>query len=358
MKNTDKSLKDFSVKTLIVIGILLLTLIVTVVIWYSFDVILLIFAGCLLAITFRGASEYLANHLPFSEKLWLTVTIILSFGTLIFGFWYFGPHVARQINVLSNSTLNSLNHLLDEIRKFNIGKEIISEATKSFEETQKLNILARITGIFSSTLNILINILIVLFVGLYTAYEPHQYIDGFIRLVPISYRERMKEIIQSVAHALRWYIIGRVLSMISIGLFTLIGLWILRIPLAFTLATLAALMTFIPYLGPILSATPAILIALSISPAMALYVGLLYTGIQLIESYLITPLIQLRAVSLPPVLTIATQIILGIIAGGIGLIMATPFTVMIIVIIQTVYVEDILGDTIPLLGQHISNDSG
>ena len=352
MKQNEQSLKDFSVKTLIVIGILLLTIITAVITWYSLDVILLIFAGCLLAITLRGSGQFLSKFLPLSEKFWLTITILLGFGSLIFGFWYFGPHVARQINVLSDSTLNSLNHLLDEIRKFNIGKKIISEATKSFEETQKLNILARITGIFSSTLNILINILIVLFVGLYTAYEPQQYIDGFIRLIPINYRERTKEIIESVEHALRWYIIGRVLSMISIGIFTLIGLWILHVPLAFTLATLAAIMTFIPYLGPILSATPAILIALSMSPAMALYVGILYTCIQLIESYLITPLIQLQAVSLPPVLTIATQIILGIIAGGIGLIMATPFTVMIIVLIQTLYIEDILGDDVPLLGQH------
>jgi predicted PurR-regulated permease PerM len=357
MDHKNNSLKDFSLRTLIVIGILLLTVAMTVITWYSLDVILLIFAGILLAITLRGISQYLSEYLPLSQKLWLTVTILLGFSSLIFGFWYFGPHVARQINVLSDSTLNSLNHLLDEIRKFDIGEKIISEATKSFEETQKLNILARITGIFSSTLSLLINLLIVLFVGLYTAYEPKQYVDGFIRLVPISYRDRMKEIIISVEHALRWYIIGRILSMISIGIFTLIGLWLLDVPLAFSLATLAALMTFIPYLGPILSATPAILIALSISPAMALYVALLYTGIQLIESYLITPLIQLRAVSLPPVLTIATQIILGIVAGGIGLVMATPFTVMIIVLIQTVYIEDILGDTIPLLGQHSENDS-
>jgi predicted PurR-regulated permease PerM len=152
-------------------------------------------------------------------------------------------------------------------------------------------------------------------------------------------------------NALIWWMVGRFSSMAVVGIMTMIGLWILGIPLPFTLGVIAAVLSFIPNIGPIISVIPALLLALLDSPSKVLYVILLYIGIQTVESYIITPLIQKRAVSLPPALLISVQIMIGVLLGAFGLILATPLMVVIIVLVQTIYIQDIIGDKVTVLGE-------
>jgi predicted PurR-regulated permease PerM len=132
--------------------------------------------------------------------------------------------------------------------------------------------------------------------------------------------------------------------MIFIGLLTWIGLSILGVPLALTLGLIAGLLSFIPNFGPIISAVPALLLAFIESPTTALYVLILYIGVQLVESNVVTPLIERETVELPPALTIIFQLALAVMVGGLGLILATPLLAVIMVVIQMVYIQDILGD--------------
>lgn len=111
-----------------------------------------------------------------------------------------------------------------------------------------------------------------------------------------------------------------------------------------TLALLAGLLSFIPNFGPIISAVPALLIAFVDSPITAVYVMILYIGVQLIESNVITPLIERETVELPPGLTVVFQLGLASLVGGLGLVLATPLLAMIVVVVQLVYLQDILGD--------------
>jgi predicted PurR-regulated permease PerM len=83
---------------------------------------------------------------------------------------------------------------------------------------------------------------------------------------------------------------------------------------------------------------------------MALYVGLLYLAIQLVESYMITPLVQKWAVSLPPVLLIVFQVLMGVLAGTLGLIFATPLLAALLVIVEMLYIQDILGEHVEVAG--------
>lgn len=131
--------------------------------------------------------------------------------------------------------------------------------------------------------------------------------------------------------------------MILIGSLTTAGLWLLDVPLALTFGVLSALFTFIPNIGPPLAILPAILLALTLSPTRALYVLLLYLVIQTVESYLLTPLLQQRVVSLPPALTISAQILMAVLLGGLGLALATPLTAVSLVLVKMLYVEDVLN---------------
>ncbi len=129
-----------------------------------------------------------------------------------------------------------------------------------------------------------------------------------------------------------------------IGMFIGLGLGLLKVPLALALAILAGLLTFIPYLGPILSAVPAVLFALTKSSALALYVVLLYVGVQAIESYLLEPIVQRKTVHLPPALTIFSQVVLGVLVGGLGVALASPLMAAALVAVNMLYIQDVQGD--------------
>jgi predicted PurR-regulated permease PerM len=132
--------------------------------------------------------------------------------------------------------------------------------------------------------------------------------------------------------------------MTAIGLLTGIGLALLGIPLAFVLAVIAALLTFVPNIGPVVSAVPAVLLGLIRSPGTALAVLGLYLGVQMVESYLLSPIIDRKTVYLPPAATIAAQLVMGVAAGLLGVALATPLLAVAIVLVRTLYVEDALGD--------------
>jgi predicted PurR-regulated permease PerM len=190
----------------------------------------------------------------------------------------------------------------------------------------------------------LTNLLIVLIVGLYLAVEPGVYLRGFLRLVPPRRRPRTREILLAVAHALRQWLLGQLLAMAVIGLASGLGLWLLGVPYAAVLGLVAALFAFVPNIGPILGLIPALLVAAGVSAWHPAYVLALYAAIQTLESYLLTPVIQRRAVDLPPGLLIVVQVAMGLAAGVLGLLLATPLAAAAMVVVRMAYVEDVLGD--------------
>lgn len=113
----------------------------------------------------------------------------------------------------------------------------------------------------------------------------------------------------------------------------------------------ACLMTFIPYLGTIISMVPALLLALLVSPITVLYVLLLYLGAHALEGYLITPLVQSRTVRLIPGWLIMSELVGGLAAGILGVLIAAPLLVTITIVVQLLYVEDVLGDSMRVLGE-------
>jgi len=122
-----------------------------------------------------------------------------------------------------------------------------------------------------------------------------------------------------------------------IGTLTYIGLLILGVPIPFVLALFAGLAGFLPYLGPIIGAFPMVLVAGGDSIDLAIWVLGLYVVIQFLESYLLTPLIQARAVSLPPAVVILSQLVAGALFGLIGLALATPLAAAAVVPLRHLY---------------------
>jgi predicted PurR-regulated permease PerM len=151
------------------------------------------------------------------------------------------------------------------------------------------------------------------------------------RLAPPERRLATMEMLHQTGDLLRRWLIGQSISMTAIGSFTFVGLLILGVPIPFVLALFAGLAGFLPYLGPIIGAIPMVLVAGGQSLDLALWVVGLYAIIQFLESYLLTPLIQARAVSLPPAVVILAQLVLGAVFGILGLALATPLAAAAVV---------------------------
>jgi predicted PurR-regulated permease PerM len=130
--------------------------------------------------------------------------------------------------------------------------------------------------------------------------------------------------------------------MVVVGVATAVGLAMLGIPLPVVLAIIAAFLNFIPNLGPYLALIPALLLAYLQGPDQALYVFLLYMGIQSLEGYILTPLLDKKLISMPPALLLFGQVLLGILVGIMGIFLASPLIAVLIVIVKELYVKDYL----------------
>lgn len=142
-----------------------------------------------------------------------------------------------------------------------------------------------------------------------------------------------------LANVLKKWLKGQIIGFFFIAILTAIGLWIIGMPLILTLALIAGILNFIPNFGPIIALVPAVLIALMQGPTTAILVACLYTFTQIIQSAVTQPLIQQKMVSIPPALTIFTQVAFGALGGFWGVLMATPIVALLIKIVNSLYVE-------------------
>ncbi len=346
-KEIENNQHSFSKKVLITIGITALFSLAILFVYFAVNVMFLLFAAILLAVFFRSLGEWINHFTKIPEGFAVLIVCLVIIAVFSFAIWLLAPEVADQIIELREIIPQSLNTLGSRISGYAWGNLVLEQIPtwqELFNRIAGSKFLTRISGIFSTTFGVTANIVVIVLMGIYLATSPQYYTKGLIKLFPLSRRDRMREVICEMDETLRWWLVGKSVSMLIIGVLTAVGLWILGIPLALTLGIIAALLAFIPNFGPIIAVAPALLFALVESPTKAIYVLILYLGIQTFESYLITPLVQQKAVSLPPVLTIFFQIFLGVLVGGFGLILATPMLLVIIVLTKMLYIEDVLGD--------------
>ena len=295
--------------------------------WYSRTAVLLAFAGILLAILLYGASRALADLTKLPRILTLAVVVLTVALFFVLVFWTAGPTLAEQVAQLARGIAAGATTLTKEIAAFadqaNLLQNVdLVEVLSKFLSpwgiaTGATSVALSIVGLFSAGL-------IVLFFGIYFAADPHTYVQLVARLAPEEKRPATIEMMYETGDLLRRWLIGQGIAMALIGSFTYVGLLILGVPIAFVLALFAGLAGFLPYLGPIIGAIPMVLVAGGESFHLALSVLGLYALIQFLESYLLTPLIQARAVSMPPAVVILSQLVLGAIFGLLGLALATP----------------------------------
>ncbi|HEX8251747.1 MAG TPA: AI-2E family transporter [Thermoanaerobaculia bacterium] len=200
--------------------------------------------------------------------------------------------------------------------------------------------------IISSAMGAVGGLVIVLFLAMYIAATPKMYRDGLLHLVPHRQRDRAREVLAALSDTLRQWLVARLMAMVIIGLITGGGLALIGVKGAAALGVLAGILEFVPFFGPIVSAIPAIGIALVDSPQKAMYVIVLYLVIQQLEGNVVTPLLLKNRLDVPPVLTVVAVAALGVVFGVIGMLIAEPLLAAILVTTKMLYVQDVVGDDV------------
>ena len=343
--------KDFTQRVLITVTIVGVLLVMGLLVKASTWIFLLIFTGVLLAIFLDGVACWISRHLPLSRGWGLALISLLIPGILVGIGFVAGPSIAEQMDQLGQRIPQAFSGLKQTLSQYTWGQTLLSQVPPPKQVLSRFNLSSQLTSLFSTTFGALTNTLIAIILGLYMAVQPALYANGIVQLVPKKKHPHAREVLHSIGRALRWWLAGRLASMAVVGILTGIGLFALGVPLALILGFIAALLSFIPNIGPLLSVVPAVLVGLTAGPMTPVYILLLYTGIQTVESYLITPIIQERAVSLPPALLLSIQILMGYLVGILGLLMATPLLVVVMVLVQKLYVQDVLNESVPELGK-------
>ena len=204
-------------------------------------------------------------------------------------------------------------------------------------------------GFLSSTISVVAGLGLILVLSIYIGADPDTYHDGLMKLFPRPWRKRGGEVLTAMSLALRKWLVTQLIAMVVIGVVSTVVLLILGVNAAVPLGVIAGLLEFVPTVGPILSALPAIAMGFVDSPEKALAVLVAYIAIQQMENYLLIPFLMREGVDLPPALTIVAQALMALIFGFLGLLVAVPLLAASMVAVKMLYVQDVVGEPVEVL---------
>ncbi len=312
----------------LVLGVLLL--------WKLTHLVMLVFGAVLIAVLLSAIADRIGRISGFSRgpSLALAILLVILFAV---GFAYF---MGSQLVAEGQALVERAPEIAKTIEQYTQIEQLeswIGSHVKSMMGSGSL--VGNITGISTGVFSVAITSVLVLSGAVYFAIQPDLYRRGFLALFPEDMRPRANEILSEIATSLKYWFIGQLVSMACIGVVTTIGLLLLGIPSAFALGFIAGILEFVPYVGPIASAVPAVAVGLTEGGWTALWVVLLYIGIQQAESILLTPLVQRKAVDLPPGLIIFAILAFGTLFGMGGVVLGTPLTVVAVILVKNVIRE-------------------
>jgi predicted PurR-regulated permease PerM len=326
---------EFLKRTLIIVAVA----VVPFLIWYLFGVILMVFGAIILAMVLRLGAQPFMRWFSLPEPLALLISGVLVLGVLVGTGYLFGTRITGEFQDVTQRATSGLTDIHRRLEGSSYGKFLLNHFSGS-----DVSVTGVLSGLLKLSSQFLEAVVIMVISAIYLAAQPRHYREGLIWLFPPRAHAYAARIVDGVGEALRLWLLGQLIEMVVIGALSALAVWMIGVPSPFALGLIAGIGEFIPYVGPLLAAIPALLVALTTSPQAVLWTAVAYLIIHQIEGNIIAPLIQRRMVSIPPAVMLLGIVAITYLFGAIAIIFAAPIVVVIFAGVSLLYVRDTLGE--------------
>jgi predicted PurR-regulated permease PerM len=312
---------------------------VAIVIWRLSPVIIIAFGGIIVATLLRALAHPLRRFRRLTDHG--RVGIALAILVLVLGgvAWLFGRQVGLEVGELRRLLPQQIGRLAAWLDASAVGRTLVNSLREGARDSKTFGGIGLVAvTVFGGTLDVIL----ILFLGVYLALDPKVYLEGALHLIPVRRRAEVRHAMIEAGDALCKWLLAQFVAMAIIGVMVGGALSTIGVPLALVLGGLAALLEFIPVVGAILFGIPGILVAFSKGPDLALYTMITYLVIQQLESNIVVPLLQRWAVQMPPVVGLLAVVVAGLLLGPGGVIFAAPMAIVTLALVRHLYVEDVL----------------
>lgn len=334
---------DFVRRVLIVLGLLALGW----VLWRLTDVLLLVFGAVLVAVVLHAFAGLLARYLHVPERWSLAAATLLIVAILAGILVLFGAQMRGQLANVAERLPLALDSLTRDLGIGNVSEQL----PQALGMDSGGAIMSRVAGIGGKILGGVADALLVLIAGIYIAASPAIYRRGLVKLFPKGQHERVEGSLAAAGQALKLWLTAQLISMTAVGILTAAAMWLIGLPSPLALGFIAGLADFIPFVGPIIGAIPAVLLSFTVEGNAVLWTILAFVVIQQIEGNIIMPIAEKRMVAIPPALALFAILAGGVLFGTLGLIFGFPLAVVVYVLVKKLYVRETLGQPTPVPGE-------
>jgi predicted PurR-regulated permease PerM len=333
------------------IGLIFALLVASYLVYQIAVVVLVLLLTMLFSVIISAPVDYL-EHRGVSRGL----GTLAVFGGLVLGIGVVGVALAPTIADQASQLWETFPELLENAQdlagrlqetlglgtSFGLDSLNVVDSARNFLSGGTLTTVANVGAGVASVMSYVVVIVIA---TIYSVARPTPLIDGFVAFFPAGRRQEVREILRDMYQTVQRWFVGQLASMFIIGFLSTVALYLIGVPFALLLGIFSGVISFIPFVGPLISVIPPSLPALIGTPIDALWVVLAYAVIQTIESYLIQPLIMSRAVSLHPAVVMFALLIMGTLFGFVGVLLAVPLVAVVGVLLRELWIErmDALG---------------
>ena len=341
------TLKEFTQRVLVLILLSALALML----FEIKNILLLLFASILMAVLIRATVEFIKGKAKLGEGVSFALALLLLVGLIAGFFAMFGFQISKQLQDLIEILPKGMEQLSE---RFDIDLTW-NEIRNAVGASEASDILKKVSVYGLTTFNIITDLMLMFVAAIFLAADPTAYRDGALLVVPPRARKHLGETMNAVGQALKKWFGGQLLEMGAVFLMSAAAYWLLGLPSALALAAIAGVTNFIPMLGPIIGGLAAVMVAATLGAPTLLWTALAVLIIQQIESHLLMPFVQRYAVSIPPALVIFSIHGFSALFGVAGVILGVPLAVALTVVVQNLWVNETLGEDVPLAGSSQDN---
>lgn len=311
-------------------------------VWRLRDAAMLLFASIVLSLALRSLSQPIARRLRLKPGLALSLTVLALAVALAMLGAFFGWTLQAQISEATALLPQAVGVFEAWVQGFPLGARLLAEFDQLHFDA--IPTLLHVPAYALTGVAILAEAVLAGAGAIYFAAQPQLYRKGFLALWPPAARSRLGGMLDETGALLRKWLLAQAIAMLTVGFLVGFGMWLIGAPAPGALGLFAGLAEVVPFAGPVLSAAPALLLALLHGVGKAGWTLLLFVGVQQFEGNLLLPLLQRRVMLLPPALSLFALAVFGVIFGPLGVFLATPLTIVVIVAVKRLYLPTLKGD--------------